>query len=111
MIALRYGVAGLVIFLTVSVAVMNWRRLLRPRHSRWGQEAGTIPLLSIALTAVAAYLYPGSPKLWLLCLPLVDVATWVVIILPFWLMLKAFVPGLRQGNCETEKERPGTTLR
>lgn len=95
MIDLRYGLAGLALFLAVFVAVTNWCRLLRSRGPSHGRDGGTVPLVSIGLTAVAAYLHPGPDKKWMLFVPLADIATWLVVILPFWLMLKAFFPGKR----------------
>lgn len=91
----RYGLAGLALFFAVFVAVTNWRRLLRSRDPNHGREGGTVPFVSIGLTALAAYLHPGPDKMWMLWVPLADIATWLVVILPFWLMVKAFFPGKR----------------
>lgn len=92
MTTLRYGVAGAVLFLAVLVAARNWYRLCRPRSRPRGQDTETVPLLSIGLTAFAAWVHPGEGKSWMLLVPLLDIATWLVVILPFWIMLKALFP-------------------
>ena len=91
----RYGMAGLVLFFAALVAVTNWRRLLRERVPDCGRAGGTVPFVSIGLTALAATIHPGPDKMWMLLFPMADIATWLVVILPFWLMVKAFFPGKR----------------
>jgi multisubunit Na+/H+ antiporter MnhB subunit len=100
----RYGLAGLVLFFAVLVAVTNWRRLLRARDPDGGRAGGTVPFVSIGLTALAASIHPGPDKMWMLWFPLADVATWLVVILPFWLMVKAFFPGKREGKIVGQKQ-------
>jgi hypothetical protein len=56
------------------------------------------------LTALAASIHPGPDKMWMLWFPLADVATWLVVILPFWLMVKAFFPGKREGKIAGQKQ-------
>lgn len=92
MTTLRYGVAGAVLFLAVLVAARNWYRLCRPRSRPRGQDTETVPLLSIGLTAFAAWIHPGQGKSWMLLVPLLDIATWLVVILPFWLMMRTLLP-------------------
>lgn len=88
----RYGLAGLALFLAVLVAVKNWRRVLRRREPNCACDRGTVPFVSISLTALAAYIHPGEENSWMLLIPLADIATWLVVILPFWLMVRAFFP-------------------
>ena len=107
MIDFRYGLAGLVLFFAVCVTVTNWRRLLLARDPTDGRVVGTIPLLSIALTALAAFIHPGPEKRWMLLIPLADIATWLVVILPFWLMLKAFFPLKRREKLVVPREQWG----
>lgn len=92
MTSVRFSIASALLLLAAYIVVMNWGCVLVSlRNKRRGiaRHHSTSPLISLVLTALAYWLYPRPDKLWLLALPLLDLANWYLLWLPVVLIREA----------------------
>ncbi|NTV13348.1 MAG: hypothetical protein HGA96_05380 [Desulfobulbaceae bacterium] len=85
----RFILAFVLLLLAAYIVVMNWGCVLVSlRNKRRGiaRHHSTVPLLSLVLAALAYLVYPRPDKMWLLFLPLCDIANWSLLLLPMVLM-------------------------
>ena len=59
----------------VFVSLRNYKRGIQRHHS-------TIPIMSVVFTALAYFIHPGPSKLWMLVVPVADIANWTLLWLP-----------------------------
>ena len=59
----------------VLVSMRNYKRGIDRHYS-------TIPIVSLVFTGLAFLIHPGPAKLWMLVVPLVDIAHWTLLWLP-----------------------------
>jgi hypothetical protein len=84
-----YFLALVLITLALLVANANLGGTMAAyRRQSEGIEGGysNAPLLSIIFSVLAYWFYPSEPKGWILLIPLLDLGTWSLIILPFFLL-------------------------
>ena len=84
MTILRATIAGIAMLLAVYVVVGNWGCVIASeRNKRKGinKHHSTIPLISLILAGIIAYLlYPFTPKWWIGIIPALDIGNWILII-------------------------------
>jgi hypothetical protein len=71
MVALNWG--------CVIVSIRNKRRGIDRHHS-------TLPLMSFVFAGSAFFAWPGAGKMWIMIIPLLDIANWYLL----WLPVMAF---------------------
>ena len=67
------------------IVIINWGYVLvSMRNYKRGVDRhySTIPIVSLVLTGLAFLIHPGPAKLWMLAVPLVDIANWTLLWLP-----------------------------
>ena len=78
------------LFAAAFVVVMNWGCVIVSwRNKRRGiaRHYSTVPLVSVVLTVVAWAIIPWDGRHWLFAIPALDIANWMLLWLPVWLML------------------------
>ena len=92
MISTRSIIAIVLLLMAAYIVMMNWGCVLVSlRNKRRGiaRHHSTVPLISLALTTLAYFLYPQPDKILLYSLPLLDIANLNLLWLPVALLHKA----------------------
>jgi hypothetical protein len=82
----RLILAIIVLLLAVYVVAMNWGCVIVSiRNKRRGidRHHSTVPVISFILAALAHVIYPKADKNWMIVIPLLDIANWSLLTLPF----------------------------
>lgn len=67
------------------IVVMNWGSVIvSTRNKKRGidRHHSTVPIISFVLAALAYLIYPHPDKMWMISVPLLDVANWSLLLLP-----------------------------
>jgi hypothetical protein len=86
----RFILAILLLLATVYVVACNWGCVIvSSRNERRGidRHHSTVPLLSVILTVAAWLISPWNGRHWLFAIPALDIANWMLLWLPVWLVL------------------------
>ncbi len=89
MTILLYILAIGLMIMAAYVVVLNWGCVIVSiRNQRQGidKHHSTIPLVSVMLGVFSFLAWPGTPKEWILIIPLVDIGNWVLLCLPIVLI-------------------------
>jgi len=81
--------SGVFLLWAAYVVVMNWACVIassRNRRKDIDRHHSTVPLVSLILAALAVTAWPLQGKLWLLVLPALDIANWMILAMPFQLL-------------------------
>jgi hypothetical protein len=81
----RFVLAIAVLIFAVCIVVMNWWCVaINARNRKRGLDRhhSTVSLVSVLFAAVAYQLYPDPQKLWIVSIPLLDIANWRLLWLP-----------------------------
>jgi len=82
----RYVLAISLLLLAIAVVVTNWACVIvdiRNRRRGIHQHYSTTPFFfSVVCTFLAYQVYPRADKLWMLSIPLLDIAKWGLLALP-----------------------------
>ena len=85
MTSIRFILAIAILLFAAYVVVMNWGCVIvsrRNKRRRIDQHHSTIPIVSLILAALAYLLYPRPDKIWMISVPLLDIANWSLLLLP-----------------------------
>ena len=72
------------------VVVLNWGCVAASSRNKGrgiDRHYSTVPLVSVILTVVAWLIIPWDGRPWLFAIPALDIANWMLLWLPVWLML------------------------
>ncbi len=86
----RIILAIVLLLAAAFVVVLNWGCVaVSSRNKRRGiaRHYSTVPLVSAILTGVAWLIIPWEGRHWLFTVPALDIANWMLLWLPVWLML------------------------
>ena len=89
----RYSGTGLILVVTVYLVAMNWGCVIVTeinRRKKIDRHHSTVPLVSLFLAGCAYFVFPSSGRIWVFVVPLCDIANWLVLLLPFWLIKEAW---------------------
>ncbi len=84
----RLILAIIILLLAGYIVAMNWGCVIVSiRNKRHGidRHHSTVPVVSFILVALAHVIYPRSDKNWMIVIPVLDIANWSVLALPFGL--------------------------
>ena len=85
----RSVLALAILLFTAYIIVMNWGcAIVSTMNRRRGidRHYSTVPIVSLVLASLASLVYPGSDKMWMISLPLLDIANWSLLSLPIALI-------------------------
>ncbi len=85
----RLILAIVLLILSSYIVVMNWGCVIVSfRNKRRGidRRHSTVPVVSLILVGLAHLIYPRPDKNWMIAIPLVDIANWNILLLPFVLL-------------------------
>jgi len=88
----RFIVAIAILLLAAYIVVMNWGCMIvsmRNKRRGIGRHHSTAPVVSFILTALASLIYPRPDKMWMISIPLLDIANWNLLRLPMVLIREA----------------------
>lgn len=86
----RTFAAIILVLLAAYIMIMNWVCLVvNIQNQRRGIDRHTsmIPLLTIVISIGAYFCAPGSNPFWVFIVPLLDISSWCLFWLPFFLFL------------------------
>ena len=89
MMTARTFLAIVVLLLAGYVVVMNWGCVfVSTRNKKLGidRHHSMVPIISFVLTALAYLIFPRPDKIWMISVPLLDIANWSILLLPFVLI-------------------------
>jgi hypothetical protein len=94
---IRMAITGFILSLAILacaafVVVMNWGCfIVTMRNKRRGidRHHSTVPMVSVLLAALAHLIYPRPEKMWMIFVPLFDIANWSLLWLPMVLIREA----------------------
>lgn len=81
--------AILILLCAAYIVVMNWVCvIISTRNKKRGidRHHSTVPLISFILAALAILIYPLPNKIWMIAVPLLDIANWSLLWLPVLLI-------------------------
>jgi hypothetical protein len=82
----RLILAIMILLLAAYIVAMNWGCVIVSiRNKRRGidRHHSTVPVVSFILVALAHLIYPRPDKNWMIFIPLLDIANWSLLTLPF----------------------------
>ena len=85
MMTARFVLAVVVLLFGACIVETNWSSVIvsaRNRRRGIDRHHSTIPLVSILLAALAYLIYPGFERVWIIAVPLLDIANWQLLWLP-----------------------------
>jgi hypothetical protein len=85
----RLILALMILLLAAYIVVMNWGCVivsLRNKKRGIDRHHSMVPILSLILAALACLAYPAPEKMWLISVPLLDIANWSLLWLPVGLI-------------------------
>lgn len=88
----RFIIASVFLIFAAYIVVMNWGCVIasaRNKQRGIDRHHSTVPLVSVFLTILAYLIYPKPDKMWLISLPLLDIANWSLLWLPVVLIREA----------------------
>src|ERR1043166_285418 len=86
MTPIRFILALAILVFAAYIVVMNWGCVIvSMRNKRRGidRHHSTVPIISIILAALAHLIYPKPDRNWMIVIPLLDIANWSLLALPF----------------------------
>ena len=91
MSTIRFILAIAILLLAGYVVVMNWGCVIVSMNNKrrgidWHHS--TVPILSVILVALASLTYPRPDTMWMIYVPLLDIANWSLLWLPVVLIEK-----------------------
>ena len=92
MTTLRFILAIAVLLFAAYIVAMNWSCVIvSSRNKKRGidRHHSTVPIISFVLAALAFVIYPHTEKFWMITIPLLDIANWSLLLLPFLLIREA----------------------
>jgi hypothetical protein len=92
MTAARSILAIAILLFAGYIVVMNWGCvIISMRNKKRGidRHHSTVPIVSLVLAALANEIYPWPDKMWMISVPLVDIANWSLLWLPVVLIREA----------------------
>jgi hypothetical protein len=81
----RFILSLAILAVAAFVVVMNWSCIIVTiRNKRRGidRHHSTVPIVSLLLAALAYLIYPRAEKIWMISVPLFDIANWSLLWLP-----------------------------
>jgi len=88
----RFILAIAILLFAACIVVMNWGCVIvSMRNKRRGidRHHSTVSIVSIVLAAVAYLVYPQPEKVWMISVPMLDIANWNLLRLPVVLIREA----------------------
>jgi hypothetical protein len=88
----RFILSFAILAVAAFVVVMNWGCVIvSMRNKRRGidRHHSTVPIVSLLLAALASLIYPRAEKIWMISVPLLDIANWSLLWLPVVLIREA----------------------
>ena len=92
MTTVRFILGIAILLFAAYIVVMNWGCVIvSTRNKRRGidQHHSTVPIISFVLAALAFAIYPRSDKMWMITVPLLDIANWSLLLFPVVLIREA----------------------
>src|SRR5262245_40882574 len=92
MMIARLILAFAILLFAAYIVVMNWGCVivsLRNKKRGIDRHHSTVPVASFILAALAFLIYPGTNKMWMVSVPLLDIANWNLLTLPVVLIREA----------------------
>ena len=92
----RLILAFAILLLAAYIIVMNWACVIVSMRNKWrgiGRHHSTVPVISCVLTACAYLIFPLLDRAWMIFVPLLDIATWSLLLLPVMFIREAFKNG------------------
>jgi hypothetical protein len=92
MTTVRFILTIAILLISAYIVVMNWGCVIvSTRNKRRGidRHHSTVPIISFVLAALAFVIYPRADKLWMITIPLLDIANWSLLLLPVVLIREA----------------------
>ena len=81
----RFILALAILLFAAYIVVMNWGCVIvSMRNKRRGidRHHSTVPIVSFIFTALAFLIYPRPDKMWMISVPLLDIANWSLLWFP-----------------------------
>ena len=88
----RFILSIAILVFAAYIVVMNWGCVIfSMRNKRRGidRQHSTVPIVSFALAALAYLIYPRPDKMWMISVPVLDIANWSLLWLPVVLVREA----------------------
>ena len=85
----RYILALIILLFAAYILVMNWACVivsLRNKRRGIDRHHSTVPVVTLILAALADTIFPRADSRWMLTIPLLDIANWSLLWLPFGLI-------------------------
>ena len=85
MTTVRFILAIGILLFAAYVVVMNWGCVIvstRNKGRGIDRHHSTVPIISFVLAALAFAIYPRLDKMWMITVPLLDIANWSLLLLP-----------------------------
>ena len=92
MTTVRFILAIAILLIAAYIVVMNWGCVIvSTRNKRRGidRHHSTVPIISFVLAALAFAIYPRTDRMWMITIPLLDIANWSLLLLPVVLIREA----------------------
>ena len=92
MTTIRISLTIAILLFAAYIVVMNWGCVIvSTRNKRRGidRHHSTVPVISFVLVALAFGMYPRPDKMWMLAIPLLDIANWSLLLFPVVLIREA----------------------
>ena len=88
----RLILAIAILVFAACIVVMNWSCVIvsaRNKRRAIDRHRSTVPFVSLVLAALASLIYPRPEKMWMISVPLLDIAHWSLLWLPVRLIREA----------------------
>ena len=88
----RFILALAILLFAAFIVMMNWGCVIvsmRNRRRGIDRHHSTVPVASFILAALAFLIYPDTNKMWMVSVPLLDIANWNLLTLPVVLIREA----------------------
>jgi hypothetical protein len=111
-ITARLILATAILLLAAYIVVMNWGCVIvSMSNKRRGidRHHSTVPIVSFVLAALAYLIHPRPGKMWMIFVPLLDIANWSLLWLPVALIREARRKGITEPGA-APKGDPTTPL-
>ena len=85
----RLILAAIILLFAAYIVVMNWGCVIvsmRNKSRGIDRHHSTVPLISIILVVLANLIYPLPNKMWMIAIPLLDIANWSLLWIPVLLI-------------------------
>ena len=106
----RIILAIVILLFAVYIVVMNWGCVIvsiRNRKRGIDRHHSTVPVVSFIMAGLAHLICPWPDKSWMIAIPLLDIANWSLLWLPFGLIREWRRRKIAEPGCLCGKRAPG----